>query len=498
MRMRKLLGFVLIMAMPAATTGVAQHWPHWRGPTHDGVSLEKGLPDTWSATCASSGDAADAIGLPADLAEGGPSADTNGALSLASGGRDAEQRGGQRPPGSNFEGRPMVPAVCANIEAKGISWRLPLPAYSGSTPIIWGETIFLNVATGTNTGDLELWAIDRNKQSVLWKRPLAAGNIMQRKQNMSTPSPLTDGKYVWVMTGLGILKAFDFGGKEIWTRDIQADYGKFGLNWGYANTPLLKGEALYVPVLHGMKTDDPSYLLKIDKMSGKTIWRVERPNPAVNESPDAYITPAWIEANGRAELIITGGDVVSGHDPATGKEYWRADVLNPQRNGAYRIVASPTIVNNLIIAPTRVNPMVAMKPGGSGDVAKTHVVWTFAQGPDVPTPVSDGKLLYVVRDNGIVHALDVNTGAVVYGPVRLPSGTYSASPILADGKIYVTTEEEGLTTVFRAGPKFEVISSNRLLNDCAPYCLSTVAISEGQLFMRTSSFLWAIGERKRK
>jgi hypothetical protein len=270
------------------------------------------------------------------------------------------------------------------------------------------------------------------------------------------------------------------------------------LNWGYANTPLLKTDALYVPVLHGMKTDDPSYILKIDTLTGKTIWKVERPNPAVRESPDAYITPAWIDANGRAELIITGGDVVSGHDPATGKEYWRADVLNPTRNGAYRIVASPTIVNDLIIAPTRVTPMVAMRPGGSGDVANTHVVWKFEQGPDVPTPVSDGTLLYVVRDNGVVHALDVKTGSVVYGPVRLPSGTYSASPILADGKIYVTTEEEGLTTVFRAGPKFEIISSNRLLNDCAPYCLSTVAVSEGQLFMRTSSFLWAIGERRRK
>ena len=342
-----------------------------------------------------------------------------------------------------------------------------------------------------------MWAIDRNKQAVSWKRQITDSNHMERKQNMSSPSPVTDGKYVWVMTGLGVLKAFDFAGKEIWARNIQADYGKFGLNWGYASTPLLKGDALYVPVLHGMKTDDPSYILKIDKLTGKTVWRVERPNPAVRESPDSYITPAWIEANGRAELIITGGDVVSGHDPATGKEYWRADVLNPERNGAYRIIASPTIVNDLIIAPTRVSPMVAMRPGGSGDVAKTHVAWTFAQGPDVPTPVSDGKLLYVVRDTGVAFALDVKTGATVYGPVRLPSGTYSASPILADGKIYVTTEEEGLTTVYRAGPKFEIISSNRLLNDCAPYCLSTVAISEGQLFMRTSSFLWAIGERRK-
>jgi outer membrane protein assembly factor BamB len=319
---------------------------------------------------------------------------------------------------------------------------------------------------------------------------------MERKQNMSSPSPVTDGRHVWVMTGVGVLKGFDFTGREIWSRNLQAEYGRFGLNWGYASSPLLRGDALYVQVLHGMKTDDPSYVLKIDKATGKTLWRVERLTDAIHESPDSYTTPAWIEANGRAELIITGGDVVSGHDPATGREYWRADILNPQNNRNYRIVASPTIAAGLIIAPTRNNPLVAMRPGGSGDVAATHVVWRFAQGPDVPTPVSDGKLLYVVRDNGVVYALDVKTGATVYGPERLPSGTYSASPILADGKIYVTTEEEGLTMVFRAGPTFEILSSNSLLGDCSPYCLSTVAISEGQLFIRTSSYLWAIGKRR--
>ena len=387
---------------------------------------------------------------------------------------------------------------CNNIETKNVAWKLPLPAYSGSTPIIWGNTIFLSVATAANTGTLELWAIDRDKQTVAWKRPLVGSNHMERKQNMSSPSPVTDGKTVWVMTGYGVFKAFDFAGKELWSRNLQTDYGKFGLNWGYASSPLLRDDGLYVQVLHGMKTDDPSYVLKIDRATGKTIWRVERPTPAVHESPDSYATPAWIEANGRAELIITGGDVVSGHDPATGKEYWRADVLNPSRNGAYRIVASPTIVDGLIIAPTRNNPMVAMRPGGNGDVAATHVVWSFAQGPDVPTPVSDGKLLYVVRDGGVVFALDVKTGATVYGPARLPPGTYSASPILADGKIYVTTEEDGITTVFRAGPKFEVLASNKLLGDCSPYCLSTVAVSEGQIFLRTASYLWAIGERKAK
>ena len=159
-------------------------------------------------------------------------------------------------------------------------------------------------------------------------------------------------------------------------------------------------------------------------------------------------------------------------------------------------MASPTIVGDLIIAPTRNNPLIAMRPGGAGDVAGSHIVWSFAQGPDVPTPVSDGTLLYIIRDNGVMFALDVKTGATVYGPERLPPGTYSASPILADGKIYATTEEEGLTTVVRAGRTFEVLASNSLLGDCSPYCLSTVAVSDGQLFMRTASFLWAIGERK--
>jgi outer membrane protein assembly factor BamB len=320
---------------------------------------------------------------------------------------------------------------------------------------------------------------------------------MERKQNMSSPSPVTDGRHVWVMTGVGVLKAFDFAGTELWSRNIQTDYGRFGLNWGYASSPLLQDDALYVQVLHGMKTDDPSYVLKIDKMTGKTVWHVERPTDAIVESPDSYTTPLWVDlGGGRAELVITGGDVVTGHNPETGRELWRADVLNPSNNRNYRIVASPTFAGGLVIAPTRNNPMTAIRPGGSGDVSTSHVAWQFAQGPDVPTPVSDGTLLYVVRDGGVVFALDLQTGATVYGPERLPPGTYSASPILADGKIYVTTEEEGITTVFRAGPKFEILSSNSLANDCAPYCLSTVAISEGQIFMRTASYLWAIGERK--
>src|ERR1044072_2855333 len=202
----------------------------------------------------------------------------------------------------------------------GLTWKLAMPAFSGSTPIVWGDFIFLNTAEGD---DLQLWCIDRNKGAMLWKKRLGGGNIKMRKQNMSSPSPVTDGQTVWVMTGTGILKAFDFKGSELWERDIQKDYGQFGLNWGYASSPLLHEGSLYVQVLHGMRTDDPSYVLRIDKKSGKTLWRIERPTQAIMESPDSYATPALLQYGNTKELVITGGDCVTGHDLATGKELWR-------------------------------------------------------------------------------------------------------------------------------------------------------------------------------
>ena len=129
-----------------------------------------------------------------------------------------------------------------------------------------------------------------------------------------------------------------------------------------------------------MRTDDPSYLLRIDKETGKTVWRVERPTDARTESPDAYTTPALLQYGGSKEIVLTGGDVVTGHDPATGKELWRAHGLNPDKDQYYRIVASPVVYDDLIIAPSRERPMLALKAGGRGDVTTSHLLWTFGHG----------------------------------------------------------------------------------------------------------------------
>jgi outer membrane protein assembly factor BamB len=369
-----------------------------------------------------------------------------------------------------------------------IAWKVALPQWSGATPVIWGDTIFLNVAEADGT-TLSLWALGRANGQVLWKKHLGGGNNKQRKQNMSSPSPVTDGTTVWIMTGTGILKAFDFKGNERWARDIQKDYGRFGLNWGYASSPLLHDGDLIIPVLHGMKTDDPSYVMRIDGQTGKTEWRVERPTKAITESPDAYITPTVAKVANGFEIIINGGDDVTGHDPGTGKELWRAHGLNPDNNPFYRIVASPVAHGDIVIAPTRERPMLVLRAGGRGNVTTSHKLYEFNNGPDVPTPVTDGTYVYIVNDRGIAYCLELKTGKPVYGPERLASGTYSASPVLADGKVYITSED-GVTSVYRAGPKFERLAENNL-ND---YTLSSIAVKNGQLFLRTAGWLWAIGK----
>ena len=454
---------IVVAALFGIMSGVsvmaAENWPNWRGPSLNGTSGETGLPTTWSDT--------ENVAWTLDIAENSWSGATpiiwedNIFITVSYLERSAGGRGfGRRGQGRRGGGRPL-----------GGGRGGPRPTPSGDPNQI-----------------VELWKLNRADGSIEWKQFLSNNDRQARKQNMSTPSPVTDGEHVWVMTGTGWLRAFDFDGNEVWARNISDDYWSFGLNWGFASSPLLHEDALYVQVLHGMRTDDPSYVLRLDKATGETVWMVERPTEAERESPDSYTTPALLQYDGQTEIVITGGDVVTGHDPGTGAELWRADGLNPTNNGAYRLVASPLVVGETIIAPTRVRPMLALQAGGRGDITTSHLLWSFDSGPDVPTPVSDGELLYVVQDNGVAHALDIATGETVYTEQRLEPGTYSASPILADGKLYATSED-GVTTVYRAGREFEIIAKNSLPG----YTLSTPSISDGHLYIRAGGMLYAIG-----
>ncbi len=409
-------------------------------------------------------------------------------------------------------------------ETENVAWRVELPSWSAATPIIWDDYVFVTSAEegfnelaqmasrggpagasaaggrrrrGTSRPEsnehkkLFVLALDRTDGSVRWKRPTGGDNQIYRKHNMASPSPVTDGKHVWVMTGVGVLTAFDFDGQQIWQRDLEDEYGEFGVNWGYASSPKLHQDRLYIQVLHGMITDEPSYVMAIDKNTGKNIWKVDRPTDAPRESPDNYATPILVPVDGKLQLVVSGGDYVTGHDIGTGAELWRLGGFNPEAAGNDRTIASSIFVDDVVITTSRAGrPFIGFRAGGSGDITGKNEVWLNDLGADVPTPTTDGKIVYVINDRGIAVALEAKTGEIVWERQRIEPGTYSASPLLADGKIYATSED-GTTTVLKAGQEFEILAVNKLDN----FTLASPVAVGNQIFIRTMQYLYCISNQ---
>jgi len=396
----------------------------------------------------------------------------------------------------------------------GVKWRVKLESWSAATPIIWNDVVFVTSAEAgfndplkygearggprvdarpeVNSHDkLFLFALDRNDGSVLWKRETGDKNKIYRKHNLASPSPVTDGTHIWTMTGGGDVRAFDFDGNVLWGRDLEEDYGQFGLNWGYASSPRLHDGRLYIQVLHGMTTDDPSYVLALDAATGETIWRVDRPTDAPHESPDNYATPLLVPVDGELQLIVSGADYVTGHSLGDGREVWRLGGFNPNSDRNYRTIASSLALDGVVFTTSRAGkPFVAFRPGGEGDVTGKAEVWTNNLGADVPTPTTDGEILYVVNDRGILAALDPKTGSEIYPRQRLEPGTYSSSPLLADGKLYATSED-GTTTVVQTGPDFEILAVNKLDD----YTLASPVAVDDEIFIRTMQYLYCISAK---
>ncbi|MCA9257166.1 MAG: PQQ-binding-like beta-propeller repeat protein, partial [Phycisphaerales bacterium] len=294
-------------------------------------------------------------------------------------------------------------------ESKNVIWKTAVPHWSGSSPVIANNRLFVLSASksaadaeggqGKDAGGNEilLLCFDATTGEQKWSKTISEGNQFYNKHNMASISPVTDGEHVWAVSGTGVIAAFDFDGKRLWDYDLQKTHGRFGLYWGYASSPLLLDDMLIVQVLHGAKTDDPSYLLALDKMTGKKCWYVERVTDAQKECPDAYTTPVACEHEGKKRFVISGADWVTAHDPATGEEIWRATGLNPRKEENYRICGTPIVMNDLVVATSRNRPIVAVRAGGSGDVTATNTVWTYddRKGPDVPSAACDGTYLYL-------------------------------------------------------------------------------------------------------
>lgn len=388
------------------------------------------------------------------------------------------------PENNGISGETGLPTTWGPEE--NVAWRTPLPGPAGSTPVIWGDRIFLTSAKGQ---ELVLLCLDTGGK-LLWERKLDEGDQTVRgdEGNYASPSPSTDGQHVWAYMGTGMLGCYDMAGNEVWRFSMQERYGRFNIQFGMTSSPVLDGEHLYVQCLH----TDAALVVCLNKLTGEEVWQQTRESDAYAECEHSYASPL-VYREGDTELLITHGcDYVVAHRLSDGQEIWRCGGMNPRGNynPTLRFVASPVANEGLVVVPTAKNgPVLGLLPRSEGDITDNASAQAWRRDdntPDVPSPIIHEGLVYLCRENGILLCLDAKTGEQYYMQ-RTHSDRHRASPVCADGKIYLTARD-GTVTVVKAGREFEVLASNSLGEAMS----SSPAISGGRIYLRTYDALWAI------
>jgi outer membrane protein assembly factor BamB len=371
---------------------------------------------------------------------------------------------------------------------KNVAWKLDLPGPGGSTPIVWGERIFL---TSADKKDLVVLCVSTAGKQ-LWKHtvgPINRAAVRKDEANDASCSPSTDGKNVFAYFGTGDFVALDFDGNEVWKFNAQKRYGNFSIQHGMHVTPLLHEDRLYLTLL----TNGGHWVIALDKATGKEVWKVERKTDAKDESREAYTSPCLWQNGKELNLVVLGCDYATGHRLTDGAEVWRLADLNPTASHAHRIISSPVASPDLLVVPTaRGQLVVGLKPGASGLIKAGGEAeqWRIPRGaPDVSSPLIHDGLVYLQQDRGMLICVNAKTGETVYSQ-RITDERYRASPVYADGKIYLTGRDSGTFSVVQAGPKFELLATNRL-PDVFP---ASPVISQGRIYLRGFAALYAISE----
>lgn len=359
-------------------------------------------------------------------------------------------------------------------ESKNVTWKVPVPGRGWSSPVVAQGRVWLTTArpVGRETS-LRLMAFElaTGKPALdVEVFRLRSSELQHAKNSHASPTPIVGGERVYVHFGAEGTAALSTDGKLLWKTQLayQTQHGNGG-------SPELAGDLLII----SCDGFDESFVAALDTRTGKTRWRTNRRQPY----SQAYSTPLVIRVGDRDQVISPGASNAFAYDPQTGKEIWRVNYGDGFSN-----VPRPVYAGGLVFITTGFHQpsMLAVRPDGTGDVTRTHVAWKLSRGaPLTPSPIVAGNEIYVVTDNGIASCLDVRTGAL-HWQQRL-GNSFSASPVLADGRIFFL-DEDGRTTVIKPGTTFEVLATNTLDGGT----LASMAVAARSLFIRTATHLYRI------
>ena len=435
---------IAITCLGGMTVLHADDWPHWRGPHATGVSSERTLPTVWSAS-------------------------------------------------------------------QNVAWKSRIAGLGISTPIVSGDGVFVTSQIGTgisrqgprlvqggdaaamgeralgggkSTGadpDKTIFVIEafaRKGGTRLWERRVdAEGSLTptHEKHNLATPSPVTAGTLVFALVGTGQLLALNRDGAVAWQRHLGKEYSPFDIQWGHGSSPVLYGDTVILLCDH----PTASYLVALDKRTGKERWKADR-----GKGRSSYSTPLVVETAAGPELIVNSSERLDAYDARTGAHLWHTGDSN-------RFPVPSAVSHNGVIYTSRgyrSGPYLAIKPGGRGDVTKTHVLWNVPTGaPYVSSLLHYDGIIYMANDVGVLTAVDAASGERVWQ--QRVDGVFSASPAAGGGHVYFVSEN-GDTVVVKGGRAPEIVGRNAL----GERTLASPAISNGQLFIRSDEHLIAIGK----
>ncbi len=371
---------------------------------------------------------------------------------------------------------------------KNVAWKVTLPGRGGSTPMVLGDLIVVTAEIGGMDGVL---AVDRSGKEK-WRATVGTVSGFQHQSAGSgcNPSPVTDGKRIFVYYKSGNLAALDLGGNTMWKRNLQEDYAADGLKWDLGTSPILAGGHVVVAMLHNKQ---PSFLLAFDPATGEEAWKTPRDYEAPAEANDAYTTPFVAEVDGVETIVTWGGDHLSGHEANSGKLLWEHGNFNPRRQSNWRVIASAAATRGIALVPFgRGDHVAGVRMGGTGDTTETRRLWTLGnRGSDSATPAArDGKF-YLLQDNGrnrgTVTCLEAATGEVLW-ETALPKGApiYYASPVVAGDRLYCG-RSDGTIFCGRITEKGLVDVTVNELHE--PLVATPVAVGDS-LLVRTHDHLW--------